>query len=159
MRPSPARRPLIVLAALAALAVACVPPGSTGAAGLVNGRLAPCPDTRTCVSSEDHDVSHFMPPIPYVGTRQQTDSALRAAILAVDPGATFAASQGDYLAVEIPAQRVVPAADLEFLFDDANQVVRFRAASRGRLGDFGENRRRIRDIEIHMGVPKDRIPG
>ena len=142
---------------LAALLTACIPPGSSGPAGLMNGHLAACPDTRTCVSSEDHDVSHFMPPIPYVGTRQETEAKLRAAIDSI--GARITASQGDYLAVTIPQHGVVPAADLEFLFDDENQVVRFRAASRGRLGDLGENRRRIRDIELQMGVPKDRIPG
>jgi uncharacterized protein (DUF1499 family) len=110
--------------------------------GLRDGALRPCPGTPNCVRSADRPGEAGPPPIPYVGSRAETERAVLAAVGAL-PGARVAEQRGDYVRAECRSRVFRFVDDLELLFDDAARVVRFRSASRVGRSDLGVNGRRV----------------
>lgn len=109
--------------------------------------LAPCPGTPNCISSlaPADDQVHHLPPLPYRGSRADTERRLRGALATV-PRLTRRAAPADQWRFEARSLVFRFVDDVEFLFDDAAQVVHFRSASRVGRGDWGVNRRRMRRI-------------
>ena len=121
------------------------------ALGPRDGRLAPCPATPNCVSS--FEVGEWaMPAIPYVGDRRATEARLLR-VLAGTPRVKVARHDGDYLRAEFTSRIFRFVDDVEFLFDDAARVVRFRSASRVGRSDLGVNRRRMTELAARMREP------
>ena len=81
------------MAALFGSLFAGTPPADLGAR---DGRLAPCPDTPNCVSSQSADDEHRVAPFPLRGPPLSSMAAL-ARIVAAQPGATIVVQRDDYL--------------------------------------------------------------
>jgi uncharacterized protein (DUF1499 family) len=112
-------------------------------------RLAPCPRTPNCVSTEaPPGSSKRMDPIPYTGSLD----AARARLLQVlreyprtrivsDPSL-----EPHYLKAECRSAVFRFVDDVEFVLDDGAKQIRFRSASRLGRKDFGVNRKRMEEI-------------
>src|SRR4051794_21652506 len=85
--------PMISLATLSATAK------KPQSLGVVNGRLAACPDTPNCVSTQANDADHRIEPIPYDEPPERVMQRLEAAIASV-PRTRVIEEKGDYLHAE-----------------------------------------------------------
>src|SRR5262245_29939753 len=131
--------PVIVLAALSALATR---PTNLG---VKNGRLAPCPSSPNCISTQADDEQHRMEPIPFSGSRQEAMQRLKSAVGSI-PRTKIVAEADDYLHVEATSLVFRFVDDVEFFADENARVVHFRSASRVGRSDFGANRKRMEEI-------------
>jgi uncharacterized protein (DUF1499 family) len=113
--------------------------------GAVAGRLAPCPDSPNCVSSQAGDPLHQTAPLPYSGRTADALARLRRIVEAM-PRATVIAAKDDYLYVEFRSRLFRFVDDVEFLAVPAEQVIHIRAAARAGMSDFGINRQRLEAI-------------
>jgi uncharacterized protein (DUF1499 family) len=50
--------------------------GTTPKLGLINDRLAPCPQLPNCVSSQITDKKYFIEPLYFIGSQQETRAQL-----------------------------------------------------------------------------------
>lgn len=113
--------------------------------GMTEGKLAPCPDSPNCVSTQSEEKGHAMKPLPYLQTRE----ASREKILSIlkDMKRTEIVKLTDsYIHVECRTALLHFTDDVAFFLDDTTRVVHFRSASRVGYYDFGLNRRRMKRI-------------
>jgi uncharacterized protein (DUF1499 family) len=122
--------------------------------GVTKGRLAACPETANCVSSQTDpsDARHYVPPLPFVGDAGSSRARL-IAILHELPRARIEHSEPAYLHVTFRSALFRFVDDVEFLVDDAARVLHVRSASRVGSGDFGVNRRRVEKIRRRFAAP------
>jgi len=113
--------------------------------GVHDGKLAPCPDTPNCVSSQAQDDAHRMAPIPFDGDADEALVRLKA-VLAGQPRTTIVSADGDYLHAECVSLLFRFVDDVEFLVDREAKVIHFRSASRAGRSDLGVNRKRMEEI-------------
>lgn len=113
--------------------------------GLSGGRLAPCPDSPNCVSSQAESQLHRMEPIPLEipGAEAQ---ALLLDLLAAEDRYTVVAVEDGYIYAEATSRLFGFVDDVEFAIDEADGVIHFRSASRLGHGDLGANRKRMEEI-------------
>ncbi len=112
-------------------------------------RLAPCPRTPNCVSTEaPPGSSKHMDPIPYTGSLDQARARLLQVLrdyprtrIVSDPGL-----EPHYLKAECRSKLFRFVDDVEFVFDEGTKQIRFRSASRLGRKDFGVNRKRMEEI-------------
>ncbi len=108
-------------------------------------RLAPCPRTPNCVSTQAPPGPQHMEPIPYTGS----PDAARARLLQVvrnHPRTRIVQEGPNGLKAECRSAFFHFVDDVEFVFDDAARRIEFRSASRLGRKDFGVNRKRMEEI-------------
>jgi uncharacterized protein (DUF1499 family) len=111
-----------------------------------DSRLAPCPRTPNCVSTEAPEgSSKRMDPIPYSGSLAQSRAKLLE-VLRNYPRTRIVREEPDYLKAECRSAFFHFVDDIEFVFDDAAKRIHFRSASRLGRKDFGVNRKRMEEI-------------
>ena len=111
--------------------------------GVTDGKLADCPASPNCVSSQSSYTASRVPSLAYTGEqREARDAILR--ILAADSRAELVTVTDDY--VHATFRAFVFLDDVEFYFPADEQVVHVRSASRVGHSDLGANRRRVRAI-------------
>lgn len=113
--------------------------------GPVEGRLRNCPASPNCVCSQQHppdDTEHAIAPLAVTGDADAAWTRLTE-MLRRRPQAQIVTETADYLHVEFATPWLRFVDDVEFLRDDAAQVIQVRSASRVGRSDFGVNRRRI----------------
>jgi uncharacterized protein (DUF1499 family) len=108
-------------------------------------KLAECPDKPNCVSSTSPRPGQNMPPLALVGSASQAMNELEAIIRAM-PRSRIVTADGRYLHAEFRSRLFGFVDDVEFLIDEANAVIHFRAASRVGYSDLGVNRRRMTEL-------------
>ncbi len=113
--------------------------------GVKDDRLAPCPDSPNCVSSQAADPTHRMDPIPFDGDAAAALARLKA-VLAARPRTTVLEERSGYLRVESVSLVFRFVDDVEFLVDRDAKVIHFRSASRVGRSDLGVNRKRMEEI-------------
>lgn len=113
--------------------------------GVTDGRLAACPNSPNCVSTQADDAGHRMEPIPFTGT---ADAALQRIkiLVAKMPRTKIVTVADNYLHVEFRSAFFRFVDDVEFLIDRQEQLIHFRSASRVGYSDFGVNRERLEQI-------------
>lgn len=116
--------------------------------GVHDGRLAPCPASPNCVSSQASDAAHQVEPLPLAGSPPQTRARLLA-ILAGEPRARLVEQDGNYLRAEFTSRMLRFIDDVEFLVGE--QAVDVRSASRLGHSDLGVNRKRIERLRRRLG--------
>ena len=131
--------PVIALAVLSALATK---PKNLGAN---NGRLAPCPNSPNCVSTQNADSQHTMEAIVFDGPPEDAMRKLKA-VLAVIPRMKVVTETEYYLHVEATSVIFRFRDDVEFVIDRQAKVIHFRSASRVGRSDLGANRVRMEKI-------------
>lgn len=108
-------------------------------------RLAPCPRTPNCVSTQAPPGRQRMEPIPYGGTPAQVRERLLE-VLRHHPRTRIVRQEPDYLKAECRSRIFRFVDDVELVFDDEARLIHFRSASRLGRKDFGVNRERMERI-------------
>ena len=113
--------------------------------GVNNGRLAPCPNSPNCVSTQSQDPRHQIDPIPFTTSLAEAKTALlqivrsieRAEILVDDP---------TYIHAEFRTKGIGYVDDVELYLDQEAGVIHFRSSARLPYWDWGFNRKRMEHI-------------
>lgn len=113
------------------------------AGGVSDGRLAPCPATPNCVSSQADDAGQLVEPLRLAPASADELRARLKAALARMPRARVVREEGNYLHVEHRTAGLRFVDDMELLIEPASGVVHVRSASRVGVSDLGANRRRV----------------
>ena len=108
-------------------------------------RLAPCPRTPNCVSTQAPLGPQHIEPIRYTGSLEGARERLLR-VLREHPRTTLVREESDYLKAECRSALFRFVDDIEFVFDDAGKWIHFRSASRLGRKDFGVNRKRMEEI-------------
>jgi uncharacterized protein (DUF1499 family) len=115
--------------------------------GVRNGRLAPCPNSPNCVSSQSNDPIHQIAPLNFTSTPEQAISSLKIIIQSL-PRTKIIQENEDYVYAEFKSALMGFVDDVEFYLDRKNNVIQVRSASRLGYGDLGVNRQRIETIRV-----------
>jgi uncharacterized protein (DUF1499 family) len=110
-----------------------------------DGKLAPCPSSPNCVSTQAEDADHRMEPIALTGTASEALARLKQALSAL-PRTVIVTETEDYLHAECTSLLFRFVDDVEFWIDVPNRLIHFRSASRVGRYDFGVNRARMEAI-------------
>jgi len=138
---------LAPLAAIAALSMAFLGRCSGGPPahlGVENGKLAPCPKSPNCVSTQSEDERHGIEALPFRGSRVDTLAAILRVVERM-PRTKVVTQREDYVHVEYRTKMGF-VDDVEFYFEEENRIVHFRSASRLGYSDMGLNRRRMEEF-------------
>lgn len=125
-----------------------------GNLGVTDGRLAACPASPNCVSSQaskSDAKQHFIAPLYYEGTGEQAKERLIALLPEVK--CRVVANREGYLQGECTSEWLHFVDDLEFSFDDRTKVIDMRSASRLGYSDLGVNRKRMEEIRTRFNQP------
>jgi len=117
------------------------PPGL----GVRDGRLAPCPASPNCVTSDAADDTHRIAPLACRGSREAALATL-AKVVAAQPGATIVVRRDDYLYATFETPLLGFVDDVEFAALPDRPAIDVRSASRLGYSDLGTNRRRIEAV-------------
>lgn len=137
----------LIALTVAGLAVAARLVGVPQGLGVRDGRLAPCPPTPNCVSTQadPQDRLHFMAPLPLGGDAAGAAERVRAA-LADEPRGQPLVDDGRYFHAVFRSPTMRFPDDVEIYIDEAAGLIHFRAAARLGSGDGGANRARMERI-------------
>lgn len=113
--------------------------------GVTSGKLAPCPSSPNCVSSQSPDLDHQTDPLPIPDSPNQAIQRLQA-ILETQDNAEIITAEPDYLYAEFTSNIMGFVDDVEFWADSNENVIQVRSASRLGESDLGVNRQRIESI-------------
>lgn len=113
--------------------------------GVKEGRLAPCPGSPNCVSTQSTDATHGVDPIAFTTSAEEAMARLEEIVRAV-PRTKVVRREEDYMHLECSSRLFRFVDDVEFWFDDANKVIHCRSASRKGYSDLGVNRKRVEQI-------------
>ncbi len=113
--------------------------------GISNGKLAPCPNSPNCVSSQSTDATHKIAPLTFTSTPEEAIANLKEIIHSLPRTKIISESQ-DYLYAEFKSALLGFVDDVEFYLDRNANVIQVRSASRLGQSDLGVNRQRIEMI-------------
>lgn len=115
--------------------------------GVNNGKLAACPNSPNCVSSQSpsSDATHFIQPLKYTNTTEKALADLKAVIDSIDKTKIINESS-DYLYAEFKSALMGFVDDVEFYLDSSSNTIHVRSASRLGQSDLGVNRKRVETI-------------
>ena len=116
-----------------------------GSGAMTDGKLAPCPGSPNCVSTQSTDPGHGMDPLPYMGTRQESRETIFQIVRQMKRSSIVRETDSS-LHLEFRSALFGFVDDVDFLFDDGTRLLHFRSASRVGYYDFGVNRKRMRLI-------------
>jgi len=131
------------------LTLACTPMKSNAQIGIHNGRLAPCPSTPNCVSSEAGDESHRIEPFRIASDSRLFWETLRQTI-ADRPRTRIVTVTEDYLHAEEKSRIFGFVDDIEFHLRPSEGIAAVRSASRTGRSDLGVNRKRVEAIRSEL---------
>lgn len=130
--------------------------GSRPAAlGVRDGRLAPCPTSPNCVSSQapPEDAEHHVAALPFPASARGDPAAawaaLERAVRALERTSVVTVRPG-YLHAEAATALLGFVDDLECLLDAAARVIHVRSASRVGYSDLGVNRKRVETLRARL---------
>jgi uncharacterized protein (DUF1499 family) len=106
------------------------------------GRLASCPDSPNCVSSDATDPSHHVPPFAIILPVNEAWRLVREAVNDI-PRTTITEITDSYLHAECRSAVFRFVDDLELELRPAEGIIAVRSASRTGYSDFGVNRSRV----------------
>lgn len=112
--------------------------------GIHNGRLAICPSSPNCVSSQASDEDHGIAPFQYQGEKEAALERLKRVVAGFDR-TTIVSESEDYLHIECKSAIMGFVDDVEFFFPE-EKVIHVRSASRLGRSDFGVNRKRVEQL-------------
>lgn len=126
----------------ASLAIAARTTGAPEGLGVRDGRLAPCPNSPNCVSSQATDALHQVEPLPLTGDLAAAQARIRT-VLAGEPRVEILRDEPGYLHAIFRSAAMAFPDDVELYLDSAAGLIHIRSASRLGYGDMGVNRARV----------------
>jgi len=112
--------------------------------GVQGGRLADCPTTPNCVSSQAADEGHFIASLSYSGEKKEAFLRLKK-IIESEERILIVTEGENYLHVEFTTMIMRFVDDVEFYFPD-EPLIHVRSASRVGYSDLGVNRKRVEHL-------------
>ncbi|MBM0743359.1 DUF1499 domain-containing protein [Phormidium sp. CLA17] len=113
--------------------------------GVVDGKLAACPASPNCVSSQGQDAEHQIEPLRYEGTPTEAIAQLKKTIESL-PRTQIIQTTDRYLYAEFTSALMGFVDDVEFYVNLSQPTIEVRSASRLGESDLGVNRQRIEAI-------------
>lgn len=113
--------------------------------GLVEGRLAECPDKPNCVSSMSGKTEHYIEPVKYKGDFGHAKNAVLEAVNESER-AKIITVNNNYVHAEFRSAIFRFVDDVEFLIADDIKTIHIRSASRIGYSDMGVNRKRVEKL-------------
>jgi uncharacterized protein (DUF1499 family) len=135
----------LIVIQIASLAVAARRVGAPANLGVRDGRLAACPSSPNCVSTQAERPEQYLAPIPFTGSAEAAINAAEALITA-EPRAEIIVVQPTYLHAVFRSPTFGYPDDVEFYADESAGLLHFRSAARLGYGDGGVNRRRMENL-------------
>jgi len=136
-----------MLSAVILLSMVCV--ACTGVRpanlGIKDGKLARCPSTPNCVSSQSPDRDHFVEPLSFTGTAAEAHAGITKIILGMKRSRIITDTDS-YIHAEFASAVFRFVDDVEFQIDEGAKIIHVRSASRLGHSDLGVNRKRVEDI-------------
>jgi uncharacterized protein (DUF1499 family) len=117
--------------------------------GVNNGKLAPCPNSPNCVSSQSSDATHQIAPLTFTSTPERAIATLKGIIQSL-PRTKIITESKDYLYAEFKSALMGFVDDVEFYLDRKANLIQVRSASRLGQSDLGVNRQRIETIRAQL---------
>lgn len=117
--------------------------------GVRDGKLAPCPNSPNCVSSQSTDAVHQIAPLTFNTSPEQAIANLKSIIQSL-PRTTIITESQDYIYAEFKTALMGFVDDVEFYLDRSANVIQVRSASRLGQSDLGVNRKRIETIRAKL---------
>ena len=114
--------------------------------GVNNGKLAKCPDSPNCVSTQSESDEHRMDSIGFQGDANQAVEKIKQTVGQHFSRAQLVDENNGYLHFEFTSLIFRFVDDVEFFVDDETKQIHFRSASRVGHSDLGANRRRMKKI-------------
>jgi len=108
----------------------------------MTGRLASCPDSPNCVSSDAADPSHHVSPFAILHPPKEAWPLVREAVNDI-PRTTITEFADNYLHAECRSAVFRFVDDLELELRPDEKIIAVRSASRIGYSDFGVNRSRV----------------
>jgi uncharacterized protein (DUF1499 family) len=117
--------------------------------GVVNGRLAGCPERSNCLCSQSSSPQHHLDPIDLPGSIHDAIPAVRA-VIERQPRTKVITATDDYLHAEFTSWLFHAVDDVEFHVDADSRRLHFRSAARTHHADFGGHRARIEKLKAEI---------
>ncbi|NJM07115.1 DUF1499 domain-containing protein [Candidatus Gracilibacteria bacterium] len=137
------------LAGIVALVIAARTVAAPDTLGVRDGKLAPCPPTPNCVSTQADDPQQQMEPIAFSGPLATARDTVLT-MLSAQPRAEIVAANPDYIHAVFRSPTMQFPDDVEFYFDEEASLVHFRAAARLGRDDLGVNRTRMAQLSATL---------
>ena len=112
------------------------------------GRLAACPRTPNCVSSQETGRSAIAP-LPFSDSPSSAFARLKRIVSSL-PRTRVVEASGDYLHAEVKSRVFGFVDDVEFIVDSPGSRVHVRSASRVGYSDLGVNRARVEALRVRF---------
>ena len=120
--------------------------------GVTEGKLAACPESPNCVSTQSSSPEHQIDPIPLATSAKVAIDRLESIINAM-PRTAIVTRNDNYLHAEFRSFWMGYVDDVEFYIDESAGLIHFRSASRAGYSDLGVNRKRMERILNSFGKP------
>lgn len=121
--------------------------------GVNDGKLALCPSSPNCVSSQSTDTQHTIEPLTYNTSAAEAMATLKKVIESQERTKIISESP-NYIYAEFKSKLMGFVDDVEFYLDAATKVIHVRSASRLGESDLGVNRNRIETIRAAFDTLK-----
>jgi uncharacterized protein (DUF1499 family) len=115
--------------------------------GVKDARLAPCPASPNCVSSDDVDAAHRTSPFQLAVPAAEAWRAVRATVAGL-PRTKIITETDNYLHAECSSAFFGFVDDLELHLRQAQNLIAARSAARLGHSDFGVNRKRVEKLRV-----------
>ncbi|MFM6230702.1 MAG: DUF1499 domain-containing protein [Planktothrix sp.] len=119
--------------------------------GVEQGKLAPCPNTPNCVSSQSIDPQHQIEPFTVQNDPKLAFEQIKT-ILENTENAAIITAEPDYIYAEFTSPIMGFVDDVEFYLDEPENLIQVRSASRLGESDLGVNRKRIEAIRAEFDL-------
>ncbi len=113
--------------------------------GLSDSKLAACPSSPNCFSSDDPDNDHKIPPLQLLKPADEVWPVVRQLVSKL-PRTRIVNETTDYLHAECRSFLFGFVDDLELHLRPADGIIAIRSAARSGYSDFGVNLRRIESL-------------
>ncbi len=114
--------------------------------GVTDGRLAPCPDSPNCVSTQTDSQEHQMAPVTWSSSPEEAVEKIKEVVSRDFSTAKLIDESPGYLRYEFRSFIFRFVDDVEFHFDQDAPLIHFRSASRVGHSDMGANKSRMQKI-------------
>lgn len=120
--------------------------------GVKNGKLALCPNSPNCISSQATDKEHSIAALKVSGSTDAVMQRLADTIKTMD--GKVITTKGPYLHAEFRSKVFRFVDDLECYYDESKGLIEIRSAARLGYSDFSVNRNRAEELRKNFAMAK-----
>ena len=112
-------------------------------------KLAACPNSPNCVSSQATGADHFIAPFKIVGNVEEAWAALKNALIS-QSRTVITSETSETLHAQATSLVFRFVDDIDAILDADAKLIHIRSASRTGYGDFGVNRKRVETLRSQL---------